>query len=380
VRNEEFMAERKKKDWLFEFVNAVFTPILPAIIAAGLIKAVLAVAVLCGLDTQSHTYYFMNLIGDAPIYFLPVMLAYTSSKKFGCNSFIAVAIAGAMLHPQYAALIKEAYSLKFSSFLGIPVALVHYNSSVLPAILMTAVLARFERLCNQLLPALLRSLFTPLLCVLIVAPLTFLVLGPAGYLIGLGISSGLNILTSHVGWLVPTLIGTFMPLLVSTGMHMGLAPFQMQAIAAHGYETICGPGCLPSNIAQGAASLAVAIRAKDPSQRETAMSAGTTALCGITEPALFGVTLKNRRVLYCVMTGGFFGGLFAGITGVKTFTFCAPGVLALVAYIGDDGIRNLLMAVVSMVISFIITFILTYIWGYRTDLNLDRKDSQTSAI
>lgn len=347
---EKDAPKQKKKvmDVIFDFISGIFTPVLPAIIGAGLIKSFLAIAVLLGMDTNGTTYYFLNLIGDAPLYFLPVMLAFTSAKKLGCNPFIAVSIAGAMLHPDYTALIQDAYSIHFSSFLGIPVTLATYSSSVIPVILMVIALSWFEKLLNRILPKMLQFFFRPLLCLLVIAPLTFIVLGPIGFVIGVGISTGLNMINAYAGWLVPTIIGTIMPLMVMAGMHYGLVPFMMQSIASNGYETICGPGNLPSNIAQGAASLAIAFKTKNTELRETATTTGTTAILGVTEPALYAVTLKFKKVLYCVMIGGGLGGLFAGITGVKTYTFCSPGLLSLAAYIGSDGLHNLIMAVISM--------------------------------
>lgn len=356
--------KRKPVELIFDFVSAVFTPVLPAIIGAGLVKAVLAIAVLVGINTEGMTYYFLNLIGDAPLYFLPVMLAFTASKKLGCNQFLAVAVAGAMLHPNYAALITDAYNLHFTSFLGMPVALATYSSSVLPVLFMVIAMKFFEDLMEKYLPKTIKFFFKPLLCLLIIAPFTFIVLGPIGFVIGIAVSNGLNALNVYAGWIVPTLIGTFFPLMVTAGMHYGLVPFMMQSIASNGFETIAGPGNLPSNIAQGAASLAVSLKTKDKELKQTALTTGITGVFGITEPALFAVTLKFRRILICVMIGGGLGGLYAGIFGVKCFSFCSPGLLSLATYVGPDGIWNLVHACISMVIAFIVTFFLVFFWGF----------------
>ena len=357
--------KRKPTEILFDFVSSIFTPVLPAIIGAGLVKSVLAVAVLLGINTEGNTYYFLNLIGDAPLYFLPVMLAFTSAKKLGCNQFLAVSIAGAMLHPNYAALITDAFEIHFSSFWGIPVTLATYSSSVIPVILMVISLKYIEAFLDKFLPKMIKFFFKPLLCLLIVAPLTFIVLGPIGFVVGVGISTGLNMLDAYAGWLVPTLVGAAFPLMVTAGMHYGLVPFMMQSISAQGFETIAGPGNLPSNIAQGAASLSVALRTKNKELKQTAFTTGTTALLGITEPAMFGVTLKFKKVLASVMIGGGCGGFYAGIMGVKCFSFCSPGFLSLVAYVGPDGWRNLINACISMGISFIVTFLLVWFWGFE---------------
>lgn len=367
----------KISERIFDFVSAIFTPVLPAIIGAGLVKSVLAVAVLLGADTESMTYYFLNFIGDAPLYFLPVMLAFTAAKKLGCNQFLAVSIAGAMLHPNYTALITDAYSIHFSSFLGIPVTLASYSSSVIPVLLMVFALKYMEAFLEKVLPKMVKFFFKPLLCLIIVAPVTFIVLGPIGFVVGVGISTALNMLNTYAGWLVPTIIGAVYPLMVTTGMHYGLVPFMMQSLAAEGFETIAGPGNLPSNIAQGAASLSVAIKTKKKELKQTAFTTGVTAVLGITEPALFGVTLNYKKVLACVMLGGGIGGFYAGIMGVKCFSFCSPGLLSLVAYIGPDGWLNLIHSCISMIIAFAVTFPAVWLWGYKEE---DTDDSGTENV
>lgn len=370
--NSERLGEQKDRklkrnvsELFFDFVSSIFTPILPAIIGAGLVKSVLAVAILLGINTGGNTYYFLNFIGDAPLYFLPVMLAFTASKKLGCNQFLAVSIAGAMIHPNYSALITDAFHIHFSSFLGIPVTLATYSSSVIPVLLMVIALMYVERFLDKVLPKMVKFFFKPLLCFLVIAPITFIALGPIGFVVGVGISTALNALNNCAGWLVPTIVGAMFPLMVTAGMHYGLVPFMMQSIAAQGFETIAGPGNLPSNIAQGAASLAVAFRTKDRELKQTAFTTGTTALLGITEPALFGVTLKFKKVLTCVMIGGGAGGFYAGLMGVKCFSFCSPGFLSLVAYVGPDGWRNLLHSCISMIVAFAVTFVAVWLWGFK---------------
>lgn len=370
----------KLTEKIFDFVSSIFTPILPAIIGAGLMKSVLAVAVLLGMNTEGMTYYFLNLIGDAPLYFLPVMLAFTTSKKLGCNQFIAVSIAGAMLHPNYTALITDAFNIHFSSFLGIPVTLATYSSSVIPVLLMVAALKYVDLVLDKIIPKMVKFFFKPLLCLLIVAPLTFIVLGPIGFVAGSGISTALNLLNEHVSWLVPTIIGVIFPLMVTTGMHYGIVPFMMQSLAAQGFETICGPGNLPSNIAQGAASLCVALKTKNSEMKQTAFTAGTTAVLGITEPALFGVTLKFKKVLPCVMIGGGVGGFYAGIMGTKCFSFCSPGLLSLVAYVGPDGWGNLIHSCISMAIAFVVTFALVWFRGFEEAPQAEDKENAKDSM
>lgn len=363
---EEGPKEKKKvSEVIFDFVASIFTPILPAIIGAGLIKSFLSLAVLLGMDAEGSTYLFINVLGDAPLYFLPLLLAVTCSKKLGTNTFLNVALAGALVHPNYTALLTDAFNIHFSSAFGIPVTLATYSSTVIPVILMSIALKYIDGFFDKVIPKIVKFFFKPVLTLLAVGMLTFIVLGPIGFVAGVGISTALNTLSTHVGWLVPVIIGGVFPLMVTTGMHYGIVPFMLQSIASVGYEQICCPGNLPSNIAQGAASLAVGFRTKKSELKQLALTSGVTALLGTTEPALFGVTLRYKKVLSCVMIGGAAGGLYAGITGVKCFSFCSPGLLALVAFIGPDGFTNIINACISMVIAFIVIFVLVWLYGYQ---------------
>ncbi len=371
--------EKKKgkvSEVIFDFVASIFTPILPAIIGAGLIKSFLSLAVLLGMDAEGSTYLFINVLGDAPLYFLPLLLAVTCSKKLGTNMFLNVALAGALVHPNYTALITDAFNIHFSSAFGIPVTLATYSSTVIPVILMSIALKYIDGFFDRVIPKIVKFFFKPVLTLLVVGLLTFIVLGPIGFVVGVGISTVLNTLSTHVGWLVPVIVGGVFPLMVTTGMHYGVVPFMLQSISAVGYEQICAPGNLPSNIAQGAASLAIGLRTKKSELKQMALTSGVTALLGTTEPALFGVTLRYKKVLGCVMAGGAIGGLWAGITGVKCFSFCSPGLLALVAFIGPDGWTNIINACISMVIAFVATFILVWLFGYKDVEKQEQEEAE----
>ena len=369
--------KRKISEVIMEFTSAVFSPILPALIGAGLINALLSLAVLLGMSNESNLYYFISIIGNAPLYFLPVLLAYTASKRVGVNSFLAVALAGAMLHPNYTALLPEGIStLTFTSVLGLPVTLTSYSSSVIPALLMVAALYYVDKFLDKVIPALVKFFVKPVLDLVIVGFLTFIVLGPVGYIAGAALCNGLNAIDAHVGWLVPTLIGALTPLMVLTGMHNGLGPFMLQSFADRGYERLAGPGQLPSNVAQGAAALAVALRTKkDKEFRQMSFSAGLTAVLGITEPAMFGVTLKVKKVLPCVMIGGGIGGFYAGITGLKCYSFCAAGLLALPAFVSPDGWGNLIHAVITLLLGFVVTFALVFFQKLSGDEDEEEADN-----
>lgn len=307
----------------------------------------------------------MNFISDSALYFLSIMLAYTSANKFKSNPFMAMVIAGAMIHPNYMALITDPFNLNYSSFLGLPVTLATYSSSVIPILLTIYLLSKVEAILEEVIPKMFKFFLKPLLSLLIVTPIAFIILGPIGFIVGTGICTILNAINSYVGWLVPTIMGIFGPLLIMTGMHYALVPFMMQSLSTFGYETIASPGQLGSNVGQGAAALCVALKTKNKELKQLALSAGITAVLGVTEPAMYGVNLKLKKTLYSVMIGGGISGLYAGITGVKCYSFCTAGLLALPVFIGNGGISNLINAIIAMLIGFIVTFVIVWFWGFE---------------
>lgn len=360
-------SDEKKKNPIvrvLDTVAGIFTPIIPAITGAGMLKAVLALLVTFKwIDTEAQTYVILNLMADAAFNFLPFLIANSAAKKFKCNPYMAMSIAGVLLHPTFISMVNAAKATEGGSisFLGMPVTLASYASSVIPIILGVWFMSFVEPLADKVSPKAVKFFIKPLLTLLITAPVTFLLLGPLGNIIGEGIAFGIQTLDSYASWLVPLIVGTFTPLMVMTGMHYGLIPIGINNIATTQFDTVVGPGMLGSNIAQGGASLAVAVRTKDRDLKQLASSAGITAVCGITEPAMYGVSLKYKTPLYAAMIGGGISGLFLGITKVGRYTSGSPGLLALPGYIGTDGFRNITFAVIGAVIAFAVSFLVSFL-------------------
>jgi PTS system beta-glucosides-specific IIC component len=162
-----------------------------------------------------------------------------------------------------------------------------------------------------------------------------------------------------------------------TGTHYGLIPIGINNIATAGFDTVVGPGMLGSNIAQGGAALAVALKTKNKDLKQLASSAGITAVCGITEPAMYGVNLKLKKPLIAAMIGGGVSGLFLGITGVGRYTSGSPGLLALPGYIGTNGLRNITFAIIGSAIAFVVAFVATLIMGFE-DIPASADNSKTN--
>jgi PTS system beta-glucosides-specific IIC component len=351
----------------FDFKNApktalnmivgIMAPIIPIIIAGGMVKVILSVCVLLGMANNTQNYKILSLISDAPFYFLPFYIANSAAKKFETNQFMAMVIAGVMLHPNFLDLVSSGNGI---AFFDLPVKSVKYGSTVIPIILVVWFMSYLEKIIEKIVPQVLKTMLRPMLLLIITAPLALIIIGPLGAYMGNCIYVVIQTLNENVPWLVPTVMGAFSPLLVMVGMHLSITPFSILSISQFGYETLMGPGMLGSNVAQGGAALAIALKEKKE-KRQVAISAGITALSGITEPALYGVTLKYKRALVCVMVSGGIAGLYAGITGVVRYAMASAGFLSLPVFIGANP-RNIINATITAVIALVLSFTLTYIF------------------
>lgn len=348
---------------VLDTIAGIFTPIITALIGVGMIQAILAILTLTGLlSTDSQTYQILYILGQSGMYFLPVLLAYTAANKFGCNPFLAVAVAGTMLHPDLAALFSASESIHF---LGLPVRAANYSSSVIPIILAVWAMSYIERFADKVTPKVVKTIVKPIIVLLITVPVTLIVLGPLGTIIGDYLAQGIMFLNERVSWLVPTLLGAFCPLFVMTGMHYSLLPISTAAFATVGFETVLCPSMLVSNIAQGAAGLAVAVKTKNKDFKQVALSGGITGVMGITEPILYGCNVRLKKPLYAVMAAGGIGGFYLGINSVGSYSMASPGLLALPGYIGGASMTNFIYACIGSAIAFGVAFVGTLILGFE---------------
>lgn len=360
---------------VLDTLAGIFSPIMPIIAGAGMVKALLSILTLCHLiDNTGNLYYFLNFIADASYYFLPIFLAASASRKFQCNMQMAMLMGAILLHPKFIALKDTADVIWV---LGIPVRMVTYSSSVIPIILIVFTLSYVEKFVEKVTPSVIKFIAKPLLTILIMAPIGLVVLGPLGGFIGDGLVAVLLSIEKIAPWILPTVIGAFMPFLVMTGMHYSLLPAYVNSLSALGYETIIGPGNLPSNIAQGAAALCVAVKTKNKEFKQLSISSGVTALLGVTEPALFGVNLRLKKPLIATTIGGGLGGLYAGITGVRRFGGGGAGLAAIGLYVGDSP-SNVTNALIAAAISFIVTFLIQWKLGFA-DLPADGESAGSNA-
>ena len=364
---------------LIDTITGIFTPVLPAITAAGMLKAVLALLVAFKLvDTTASTYQVINFMADAAFYFLPILLANSAAKKFGCNPYLAMMLGGMLLHPNFVNMVTasqetgEAIKLFF-----IPIYNASYSSSVIPIILTVWFMSLVEPIADRISPKAIKFFTKPLITALVAGAVGLAVLGPVGYIIASWIASGVTALNTYVSWLVPLILGGVFPLLVMTGTHYGIIPIGINNRMTTGFDTIVYPANLASNIAQGAAAFAVAVKTKKAEVRQVASSAGITAVCGITEPALYGINMRFKTPLISACIGGACGGLFMGLFTVKNYGGGSPGLMTLPGYIGGDSLRDLMLACVGAALAFAITFVISFVL-YKDPADEESQDASSA--
>lgn len=364
--------------YIISVISTTFTPMIPAITGAGMIKAVLAILTLVGaISESSHTYYILNTIADSAFYFMPILLAYGASIKFECSTALAITLGGVLLHPNLGALLSTGESVHF---MGIGVRLTDYAGSVLPIIITVWVMSYVERFAEKVSPSVIKFFTKPLIVLIITAPIALIVIGPFGTFLNDMVALGAEKINGYASWLIPFLMGALQPFLVVTGTAWAMTPIATMQLTSMGAERINGPGMLASNIAQGGATLCVALKTKNKELKQLAGSSGLTAVLGITEPSLYGVTLKLKRPLIASMIGGGIAGIYAGLTDLVRYAFVSPGLAALPAFIGENPM-NIIHAIVTCIIAFVSAFIVTWIIGFEdpVDESIEKIENKSFA-
>ena len=349
----------------FDFISGCMTPLFTAIIAGGLIKVLLIVfgpTLLGWLSDTSDTYVLMNALGDAPFYFLPILVAITAAKKLNCNSFLAAMVSSVLIYPDVITLLGG--DAPTHLFGVIPVMHGNYASSIIPAMLSTILLKYVEILIDKITPDWSKNFLKPLLIVVITAPITLCLIAPLGLMIGNALQLGINTIYAYVPWLALMLYAGAMPFVVMTGMHWAFVPACLMALSDPGYDVLQLVAMLCSNTAQAGATFGVAFKTKDKELRQMAFPAGISALlAGVTEPAMYGVTLRLKKPMVAACIAGATSGLISGILHLKAYAFATPCLTAIVQFIAPDGGSNFMFAcivfAVALVLSFVLAFIMT---------------------
>jgi PTS system beta-glucosides-specific IIC component len=339
---------------IMDFVVSVFTPIIPAIAGAGIFKSLLVLASAMGwMDPASDNFKLLSTIPDAVFGFLPLLVAYTSAKKLNVNRPLALGLVGVLVFPSFTALATQEGGV---ALFGLPVPVVAYNAQVFPAILAVLLLSVVERAVTRITWGPIRTFFVPLVCLIIVAPTTIFLLGPLGSWLGTLLTGAMTGLYSSLGWVAIMLLAGVLPLIISVGMHKAFIPPTIATMASDGKDSFYLVASLAHNLSEAGSSFGVALRTKSTALRATAISGGVSALFGITEPALYGVTLQNRRALIAVVSGSMSAGAYLGLTQISAFAVVSPGLASISMFIDAANPWNLLNAIIGLAIAVVVSF------------------------
>jgi beta-glucoside PTS system EIICBA component len=365
-------AEKKKgsfKEELFATIVAIFIPIIGLLAASGLLKGV--VTILTSLKVISETsgaYVVLHSLSDAVFYFFPIVIGYTAGKRFGANPLITLLIGAAIVYPS---LIEATKSGETYTFFGIPLKLVSYTSSVMPIIFAAYFAAKVEKFFKKVLPSILRMVFVPFFTLIIVYPLTLLVIGPIITFLTNIVASSLDGVFNFSPILTGFIFGGIFQVIIIFGLQWGLIPIYIQYLTTLGYDPLIGLA-IPSVLGIAGAVFAFALRTKNKKTRTLAYTTGTTALLGVSEPAIFGLLLPLKRPMICALIGSGLAGATAAILEVKVYAPGLSGIFNVIAYGGE--LQNNLYGFLSLFIAFAASFILSYFFGYskkndQMDLN-----------
>lgn len=353
----------KPLDKLFDTVSGIFTPLMPAIVGSGLIKGLMALFVAFGLmsDTSS-SYTVLNIFSDGVFYFLPFFIAMTAARKFNTKESLALALASLLMYPTL--VNGAAEGIESLSLLGISIPMNNYSSTVLPIILGVLLLSYVNKFMDKIVPKTVNIVFSPMLSLLITAPILLGFLAPLGNFLGKYLEMIFTSLFDVAGPLAGMLMGGLMPVIVLTGMHYAFFPGTFASLQQFGYDVMLLPMNLVANVAQAGAVLGVSLKSKKAETKSLAFSTFIPAIFGITEPAIYGVTLRLKKPFYASLVGGAVGGAIFGLFTVKATAFSIPGITALPTYI-VEGTNNFIYAVIGYVASFVISLVLTIILGFE---------------
>ncbi|WP_108649312.1 beta-glucoside-specific PTS transporter subunit IIABC [Dongshaea marina] len=366
-------------DSVISSMSAIFAPIVYILASAGMLQGGLIVAKYFMPDfTSSGTFQVLNFMSWTPFAFLPVFIAVTASKHFKCNPFIALLCSCALINPDWGVLAAQIASGKVITFLSMPLAQTIYTSSVLPPIFMVWGLSHVEKYAKRLIPEVIGELFTPLVCMLIMVPVTLLLIGPVTSAAAEGIANGYNWLFEAFPPLAAALIGGFWQIVVIFGVHWGITPVIMANFDMYGRDSFQAFQTM-AVVAQMAAVFAVGFKSRNRAFKTTSFSAGITAIFGITEPTLYGVTLRLKKPFICGCIGGAAGALVASLFGSYYYAYAGlPGLLTVMNSISPENPSSFIGMVAGVATTVVVTFTLVNFIGFA-DPKEDESDAGSPA-
>ena len=346
-------------------MSAVFAPFIYILAAAGILQGCLILINMVNPSFSSTgTYEVLSFMSWAPFTFLPIFIAITASKHFKCNTFIAVACCAALVSPTWAEIASRIADGESIKFLGISLAETTYTSSVLPPLFLVWILSYVEKFVDKRLPDVVKALFTPFICMLVMVPLTILAIGPLSDSLATGIANGYNALYNFAPAVAAAVIGGLWQIVVIFGVHCGVTPMCLANYDLYGMDTFQAFQTM-AVIAQAGAVLGVFIKARNKKTKNMALSAGITGIFGITEPAIYGVNLRFKKPFICGCIAGAIGAVVGSFFNIAYYAYAGlPGLLTVVNAITPNNSKSIIGMLIGAAISFFGAIILVQVIGF----------------
>lgn len=361
---------------LIGFITGSMSPVIGVIAASGIIKGLLALLTLpqlgALLSVKSPVYVTVSAMADSAFFFLPVLVGFAAAKRLGSDPMIAAVIGGFLVYPQmitWGKSMTTMFSLGSWNF-----QFLNYSYSIFPMILAAWLAKECEQWLKKVLPSYLQMIFTPLITILVVSTITLVITGPIIQGAANGIAVFINWLVSASCWVGGLIIGAFYQLLVIFGLHWGVVPLVAQQIASTGQSSLNAIICA-TMVSQGAAVLAVAIKSKKADMKELGIAAAISAFCGVTEPAIYGINLRYKKVFASGCIGSAFGGLVTGLMHGTMYGFTG-GLIGFSSFFNPahpTPLNSFYTFLIASAVSIIVSFIAVWVWGYNDNMTMGKK-------
>ena len=361
-------------------MSAVFAPFIYILAAAGILQGCLILTNMVNpAFSSTGTYEVLSFMSWAPFTFLPIFIAITASKHFKCNTFIAVACCAALVSPTWAEIASRIAGGESIKFLGISLAETTYTSSVLPPLFLVWLLSYVEKFVDKRLPEVVKALFTPFICMLVMVPLTILAIGPLSDSLATGIANGYNALYNFAPVVAAAVIGGLWQVVVIFGVHWGVTPMVLANFDMYGQDTFQAFQTM-AVVAQMGAAFGVFIKSKKQETKSVALSAGITGIFGITEPTIYGVTLRFKKPFICACISGAVAAAVASFFNSVYYVYAGlPGLLTVVNAIGANP-TSIVGELIGCAIAIIGSIVLVQIVGFDEGQASDEENQEVKAM
>lgn len=365
MSEEEVETKQPLLNRIIATMSAVFAPFIYILAAAGILQGILILINLFWPQfATTGTYEILSLISWTPFAFLPILIGITASKHFKCNTFIAVTCCAALINPTWVEIAKRITEGEVVNFLFFNLSGVTYGSSVLPPLFLVLVLSYLEHFLSKRIPEIMKALLVPFICMIVMVPLTILIIGPLTNGGAEAVAVGFNLLMEKAPLLGGILIGGLWEVFVIFGVHWGITPMVMANFSIYGYDAFQAFQTL-AVIAQIGAAIGCFIKSKNSELKKVALSASVTGIFGITEPTLYGVTLRLKKPFICACVGGAISAAVMSFFNTVYYAYAGlPGILTIVNAINPNDTKGFIGMVIGSVLAIVVPMILVLVVGF----------------